>query len=161
MDGARRRLRAELRELFARDRAQLLPALHHLQHTHGYLPDWALEVVSWHLGVPASEVYGAATSYSELRTMKPGRHVIRVCTGLTCRVSGSDAVLGAVRERLGIDPGETTGNGPGGSVTLETTPCGFLCAAAPAIEVGGRWKGHVTPGLALRAIGALRGRGGA
>lgn len=154
LEGARRQLRTELRGLFARERAQLLPALHHLQHSYGYLPDWAMEVVSWHLGVPASEVYGAATSYSELRTRQPGSRVVRVCTGLSCRVSGADTVLDAVTGRLGIRPGETA------DITVETTPCGFLCAAAPAIEVDGTWLGRATPERALREIGTHRGEGG-
>ena len=80
----RKSLRAALRDRFPRERGQLLPALHFLQHEFGYLPDWAMEVTGWHLGVPASEVYGAATSYTELRIDKPGEHVLRVCTGLGC-----------------------------------------------------------------------------
>ena len=63
----RNTLRSELREKFPRNHGQLLPALHFLQHEFGYLPDWAMEVVGWHLGIPSSEVYGAATSYTELR----------------------------------------------------------------------------------------------
>ena len=47
-------LRAALRERVPRDYGQLLPALHFLQHEFGYLPDWAMEVVGWHLGIPAS-----------------------------------------------------------------------------------------------------------
>ncbi len=67
----RNTLRSVLREKFPRDHGQLLPALHYLQHEFGYLPDWGMEVVGWHLGIPASEVYGAATSYTELRTTPP------------------------------------------------------------------------------------------
>ena len=66
-------LRRILRETFPeRNRDALLPALHLLQHEHGHLPEWALQVVGWHLRVPASEIYGAATSYSELRIGIPG-----------------------------------------------------------------------------------------
>ena len=67
MNRERNELRATLRQKFPRNRGQLLPALHFLQHEFGYLPDWAMEVVGWHLGIPSSEVYGAATSYTELR----------------------------------------------------------------------------------------------
>ena len=137
----RNQLRAHLRQEFPRDRGQLLPALHYLQHEFGYLPDWGMEVVGWHLGVPASEVYGAATSYTELRTQKPGEHVLRVCTGLGCWMTGAGDLLGAIGQELGVHPGETTSDG---RVTVEETPCGFLCGLAPAVELDGEWQGRAT-----------------
>ena len=135
-------LRATLREKFPRDHGQLLPALHFLQHEFGYLPDWAMEVVGWHLGIPASEVYGAATSYTELRTDKPGRNVLRVCTGLSCRISGGSDIFGQVAAELKLHAGETTADG---LLTLEETPCGFLCPMAPAVQWNGAWIGRATP----------------
>ncbi len=131
----RNELRAVLREKFPRSRGELLPALHYLHHSFGYLPDWAMEVVGWHLGVPSSEVYGAATSYTELRVDKPEANVVRVCTGLGCRIAGGEALLERLRAALGDMDG----------VTGEETPCGYLCAVAPAVEVNGKWRGRVTP----------------
>ena len=138
----RESLRSALREGFPRDHGQLLPALHLLQHEFGYLPDWAMEVVGWHLGIPASEVYGAATSYTELRIPKPGAHVVRVCTGLSCRINGSKELLSSVESELRLHPGQTT---PDGSVTFEETACGFLCGMAPVLEFDGNWHGRATP----------------
>ena len=78
---ARNKLRNSLIEYFPRRRESLLPILHYLQHTYGYLPGWALEVVGWHLGVPASEVYGAATTYTELRLDEPQEDEVIVVGG--------------------------------------------------------------------------------
>ena len=139
----RNALRSTLREKFPRgDRGQLLPALHYLQHEHGHLPDWAMEVVGWHLGIPASEVYGAATSYTELRVEKPGSHVLRVCTGLSCWLNGGKELLSATESELGVLPGHTTDDG---LITFEETACGFLCGMAPAVEIDGTWHGRATP----------------
>jgi NADH:ubiquinone oxidoreductase subunit E len=135
-------LRVILREKFPRDQGQLLPALHFLQHEFGYLPDWAMELTGWHLGIPVSEVYGAATSYTELRVEKPGEYVVRVCTGLGCRVNGGKELLAAAESALGVHAGETAADG---SVTLEETACGFLCGMAPAVEIDGDWRGRATP----------------
>ena len=132
-------LRRELRAKFPRNHGQLLPALHFLQHEFGYLPDWAMEVVGWHLGIPASEVYGAATSYTELRTEQPRANVVRVCTALSCLVKGSGDILSALRDEL-----------PGSDFTLEEVPCGFLCGMAPAIEINGRWRGRLDPKTAIQ-----------
>ena len=138
----RNSLRAALRQKFPRDHGQLLPALHFLQHEFGHLPDWGMEVVGWHLGIPASEVYGAATSYTELRVQKPGSHLLRVCTGLACRIAGADDLVRAVQLRLGVTLGQTASDD---TVTAEETACGFLCAVAPAVEIDGRWHGRMTP----------------
>ncbi|MDA1347576.1 MAG: NAD(P)H-dependent oxidoreductase subunit E [Chloroflexi bacterium] len=135
-------LRAILRNNFPRDRGQLLPALHFLQHEFGYLPDWAMELTGWHLGIPISEVYGTATSYTELRVEKPGGFIVRVCTGLGCWVNGGKELLAVAESALGVHAGETAADG---SVTLEETPCGFLCGTAPAVEIDGAWKGRATP----------------
>ena len=144
----RNALRRELRGRFARERGQLLPALHFLQHEFGYLPGWAMEVVGWHLGVPSSEVYGAATSYTELRTERPGETVVRVCAALSCEVAGARGILDALGDALGVpSPGETSADG---RFTLEEARCGFLCAMAPAAEFGGRWRGRLDADSAVR-----------
>ena len=146
MTSDRNTLRRDLRDRFPRDHGQLLSALHFLQHEYGHLPGWAMEVVGWHLGIPASEVYGAATSYTELRIAKPGRTLIRVCTALSCAVEGSADVLDALALKLGIQAGETSVDG---RFTLEETPCGFMCGMAPAVEIGGQWHGRIDPETAV------------
>ncbi len=151
----RENLRADFRRRFDQDRGELLPALHHIQHRFGYLPDLALEVLGWHLGIPASEVYGAATSYTELRTERPGDHVIRVCTGLSCTVSGAPRIMDAFESETGLESGGTSRDG---AFTLETTACGFLCALAPAVEVDGRWEGRVNPESVASIVGRAAAR---
>ena len=145
----RNSLRRELRAKFPRNHGQLLPALHFLQHEFGYLPDWAMEVVGWHLGIPSSEVYGAATSYTELRTEEPGETLVRVCAALPCLVSGSAAILSTLESELGVKSGQTSDDA---RYTLEEVPCGFLCGMAPAVEIDGRWHGRLDPDSALRLV---------
>ena len=123
------KLRKELREKFPRERGQLLPTLHFVQHEFGYLPGWAMEVTSWHLGIPASEVYGAATTYTELRIEKPGNHIVRICTGLACGNYGGYDILKEI----------TSTQVP--EVTIEETACGYLCGVAPCVQIDGKWFG--------------------
>jgi NADH:ubiquinone oxidoreductase subunit E len=101
-----------------------------------------MEVVSWHLGIPASEVYGAATSYTELRIEKPGQHTVKVCTGLSCWTNGAGDLLASIQSKFNMHTGSTTKDG---SFTLEETPCGFVCGLAPAIELDGSWHGRISP----------------
>ena len=132
----RNELRAILRERFPRERSQLLPALHYIQDEHGYLPGWAMEVAGWHLGIPSSEVYGAATSYTELSTSKPASHVIKICTGLGCRANGSQDLLERTKQE--IDSAKN------GNITIEEVPCGYMCAVAPVVKWDHDWIGRAT-----------------
>lgn len=143
----RNALRAELRQRFRRERGQLLPALHYVHHEFGHLPGWAMEVTGWHLGIPVSEVYGAATSYSELRIEHPGRHLVRVCTGLGCLSAGARDLLSHVTD--GVDAGPHDG-----AITVEETPCGYLCGVAPAVQVDGAWLGRADAGSVLARLKA-------
>ncbi len=140
----RNALRAELRQRFRRERGQLLPALHYVHHEFGHLPGWAMEVTGWHLGIPVSEVYGAATSYSELRIDHPGRHLVRVCTGLGCISAGARDLQSAIADGTPQD----------GGITVEETACGYLCGMAPAVQIDGAWLGRADAGTILAKLKA-------
>ena len=148
MNRERNTLRATLREKFPRNRGQLLPALHFLHHEYGYLPDWAMEVVGWHLGIPSSEVYGAATSYTELRIRKPSEHVIRVCTGLSCWLNGGRQLMAEAHSALAKGTAQDR-------VTLEETPCAYMCGVAPVAEIDGEWRGRLDSGSLGTIIGEV------
>jgi len=127
-------------QIFPREQTYLLPALQKVQEELSYLPLWALDSVSEYIRVPKSEVYGVATHYPELRLRCPGRRLIRVCTGVSCRVKGSLEVLRTLAEDLKVRPGETRADG---EVTLEEVGCCFVCSVAPVLEVDGVFKGRV------------------
>ena len=126
---------------FPRERTWLLPALQALQHRDRWLSPEALVAAAEHLRVPGSEVYGVATHYPEFRLKQPGRRVVRVCVGLSCRARGGLDVLAACERRLGVAAGETTADG---ATTLERLDCAFDCAMAPVVEVEGNHRGRVT-----------------
>ena len=135
----REELRPLLRSKFPPHRTYLLPALHFLQQEFGHLPEWALQVVAWHLRTPASVVYGAATSYTELRIQAPTGHLVRVCTGLSCWHGGGRELLAELLTAFEPETGDTT---EAGRVTVEETPCAYRCPLAPLAEVNGAWLGR-------------------
>ena len=143
----------ELLSRFPRERTWLLPALQALQHRDRWLSPAALEAAADHLRVPRSEVWGVATHYPELRLTAPGRRVVRVCVGLSCRARGGLDVLAACERRLGTPAGETT---PDGAVTLERLDCAFDCAMAPVVEVEGDHRGRMTVEAVEAILGAPR-----
>jgi NADH:ubiquinone oxidoreductase subunit F (NADH-binding)/NADH:ubiquinone oxidoreductase subunit E len=125
---------------FPRERTWLLPALHVAQHEAGWVSPEALAAIAEHLRVPLSEVYGVATHYPEVRLIKPGARLVRVCTGVSCRLTGGATLLSACETRLGIRAGDTSRDG---AVTLEEMDCAFDCAVAPVVEVDGVQVGRV------------------
>ena len=85
---------------FPRERSQLLPVLLAVQEETRWIPAWAMEEVSAYLKVPASEVHGVASSFPELRLKAPGKHILRVCTGLSCYLNGAVPVLEGLEKSL-------------------------------------------------------------
>jgi len=116
---------------FPKERTWLLPALHAVQHELRWIPAAALAEVAAHLRVPASEAYGVATHYPEFRLTEPRARLIRVCTGVSCRVRGGVELLASLRAIAGAE------------VTLEPFDCAFNCSVAPVVEVDGACHGRV------------------
>ena len=102
-----------------------MPALQRAQHAERWLSPDTLEEIAAHLRVPKSEVWGVASHYPELRLTRPGRRLVRVCTGVSCQVRGGRALLAACEQTLGVRAGQTTADG---AVTLEELDCAFACS---------------------------------
>ena len=129
-------LRRILRETFPeRNRDALLPALHLLQHEHGHLPEWALQVVGWHLRVPASE---STAPPHPIRNCASGfQHGTPLPSARAWRAgwAGGEELLAAARRELaasGDSSGDTSIN-----TSIDTTACAFICGVAPAAGVDG------------------------
>jgi len=61
-----------------------------------------------------------------------GRHVIMICDSVSCWIMGYDRMRKHLRERLGIELGETT---PDNRFTLLPIVCLGCCDHAPAMIV--------------------------
>ncbi len=136
---------------FPRERTWLLPALEAVQHAERWLAPEALEAVAAHLRVPKSEVWGVASHYPELRLARPGRRLVRVCTGVSCRARGARELLAACERRFGLRAGETAADD---AVTLEELDCAFACAVAPVVEIEHVSHGRVGAADLDRVLGA-------
>jgi len=127
---------------FPRERTWLLPALHAVQHELRWIPAGALGEVASHLRVPLSEAYGAATHYPEFRLAEPAQRIVRVCTGVSCRIRGGLDLLKALEA------------GAHSNITLEAFDCAFNCSVAPVVEVDGEHHGRVSENEVERVLGA-------
>lgn len=120
----------------------LIPLLQQLQAQYGYLPEEILEHVSERTGIPTSRMYGVITFYSLFHMEARGRHTVRACRGTACHVRGSNNVIQAAQNTLGIEDGETDEDL---KFSFETVACLGACALAPVVVVDGTYLGGVTP----------------
>lgn len=134
-------------------REQLIPILQEIQAVDGYLSEESVEIISRHLGLPASKIYGVATFYNQFRFVPKGRYHIMVCRGTACHVKGSARVLEAVQDVLKIEDGQTTRDR---IFSLEVVACMGACGLAPVINVNGEFFAKVTPMKVRRILEDLR-----
>lgn len=113
----------------------LIQVLAKAQERIGYLPRWAQVQVAEGLGLSLQDVYGVSTFYAFFSLIPRGRHKICVCAGTACYVKGTQHVLKAIKETIGIKYGQTT---PDSRYTLEIVRCIGSCGLAPAMIVDGK-----------------------
>lgn len=118
----------------------LLPILHALQKTFGYIPEAVVPMVAQALNLSSAEVHGVVTFYHDFRSEPPGHHVLKLCRAEACQACGGDVLAARAEEKLGVDVGETASNG---NVTLEAVYCLGLCATAPSAMLDGRVVGRL------------------
>lgn len=134
----------------------LLPCLHEIQHEYGWIPAQAMLEIAELLGLKPSEVYDTASFYEEYWLKPKGKHLIAVCRSIACECMNYQKITDTIREKLGIEVGETT---PDGQFTLVEVECLGSCDSAPVALFDERLHEWLTPEKALHAIEATRASG--
>jgi len=120
----------------------LLPILHALQDRFGYVDTAAVPLVADALNLSRAEVHGVVSFYHDFRKEPPGRHVVKVCRAEACQSMGCERLVTHIKQRLGIDFHETTGDR---RFTLQAVYCLGDCALSPAVMIDGELHGRVDP----------------
>ena len=132
---------AELLTRYPVKQGALLPILHLVQDELGALSLEALDWVARQIEVSPATVYGVATFYPMFRMEPVGQHHIKVCASLPCALAGCRELIAALKEKLGIEVGQTT---PDRKYTLSKTECLAACTEAPAVLVNKKLHRKVT-----------------
>jgi len=112
----------------------VIPALHILQaENNGSLTQDLMDALAVYLGMPSISVYEVATFYSMYELKPVGKHLISVCTNISCMLCGSEDVVKHLNDKLGVGFGETTTDG---KITLKEVECLGACCGAPMMQVG-------------------------
>jgi NADH-quinone oxidoreductase subunit F len=136
----------------------LIPILQAIQDHYGYLPEAALRRVCQETQITPASITGVSSFYDMFRHKPVGRHLVRVCHGTACHVTGAERVEDALRRHLKIPTGEDTD--PGGDFTVEQVACLGCCTLAPVVRMGETTFGHVIGEQAPKIVREFLGRNG-
>jgi len=141
-----------LQSLYPDPRGALLPVLQMAQETLGHLSLEAQDYVGSLFGLSAAHVHEVVTFYTLFFEEAKGRHIVSVCHNLSCHLAGAQEIIAHLRQRLGIDVGETTGDG---RVSLFSVECLCACEGAPMMQVDDRYEVNLTPEKVDRILEGL------
>jgi len=132
----------------------LLPILHGIQDTLGYIPQAAVADIAKALFLSQAEVHGVISFYHYFRETPPGQHTIHICRAESCQSMGSKQLENHAKQQLGIDFHETTADG---LFSLEPVYCLGNCACSPAITIDENVYGRVSPDAFDKLLAAHKG----
>jgi len=130
-------------------KAALLPALHMVQHEYGWITHQAMVEIGEFLGLAPADVLDTASFYEEFWLEQKGRHTIAVCRSIACEFCDHKAITDKVREKLGIEVGETTEDG---RFTLVELECLGSCGTAPVALFDEELHENLTPDQIAKVI---------
>ena len=122
-------------------RAATIEALKLVQKERGWVPDGAIYAIADVLGIPASDVEGVATFYSQIFRQPVGRHIIRYCDSVVCFINGYQTIQQALEQKLGIKPGQTTEDE---RFTLLPVCCLGNCDKGPSMMIDDDTHSHLS-----------------
>jgi len=133
-----------------RDKESTIPLLQAIQTHYRYLPDEALHRLCELTAITPAEIAGTSSFYARFRRSPVGEHVVRVCHGTACHVSGARQITEELRRYLAIPEGADTDAAR--MFTLDEVACLGCCSLAPMLIVDGHPAGKLTPATACDAL---------
>ena len=116
----------------AHRQAACTEALRIVQRERGWIDDECIRDVAEFLGMTPHELDSVATFFNLIHRRPVGRHVIRVCSSVSCWVMGYDALRDALIKHVGAPLGKTS---PDGRFTVLPHQCLGTCDCAPALMI--------------------------
>lgn len=109
-----------------------LEALAIVQHHRGWVSDDNIKELAAYLDMSPVELDSVATFYNLIFRKPVGKNVIRICDSVSCWIRGYEDIRGQIKNRLGIDLGQTTSDH---HFTMVPNQCLGTCDHAPAMMI--------------------------
>jgi formate dehydrogenase subunit gamma len=115
-------------------RGPLLPVLHEVVATHGFVHDDDLPVIADVLNLSRADVLGVVSFYHDFRRTPPSPHRVDLCRAEACQARGAEDTFAAAREQWA------------GSSEVEVGEvfCLGNCALGPSGMLDGALHGRLT-----------------
>ena len=145
----------EVRKQYPEKRSAIIPALRLAQEAHGgWLPEEAFREVADALDVTPAYCLSIASFYDMFHTEPVGRHVVEVCTNISCALVGAQQVVDAFERELGVSAGGTTEDG---EITLRLIECAGGCGWGTVVAIDNRYREPVRAEDVPAIVAELRG----
>jgi NADH-quinone oxidoreductase subunit E len=118
-----------------RKQSAVMAALAIAQDEKGWLSTDVMDFVAEYLGMPPIAVYEVATFYEMYNTEPTGKYKLTLCTNLPCALQDAAKAAAHLKQKLGVDFGETT---PDGLFTLKQGECFGACGDAPVLLINNK-----------------------
>ncbi len=113
---------ADILDRHKRREGPLLPILHDVQATFGYVSEEVIRSIAEALNLTRAEVHGVVSFYHDFKTTPDTRPVLKLCRAEACQARGVEAVAAALPQD--------------DRVKIETVYCLGLCSVGPAAMTG-------------------------
>jgi NADH-quinone oxidoreductase subunit E len=115
-----------------RKAAAMLPALHLGQEIFGACTPAVQRLCADRLGTSPARAEEVATFYVMYHTAPIGRHLVEICTNVSCCLTGGERIFEHLKAKLAVQNGGTSADG---RITLREVECLGACGTAPAMLV--------------------------
>ena len=137
---------------YATSKGALMPTLHEVQHTYGYIPWQAMVEISKVLEISAAEVADVVSFYEDYYSEPMGKNIVGICQSIACEVCGHQALIDHLNDRLGVDVHETSADG---KFTLLGIECIGACDMAPCALINGKQYNNLSVSMVDEIVDKL------
>lgn len=127
----------------------VMSTLRIVQEEHGHLNAELMDAVAAYLEMPAIAVYEVASFYSMYELNPLGKHLINVCTNISCMLRDSNKLVEHLQKKLNIQLNETTQDG---RFTLRAVECLGACVNAPMMQVDKNYHENLVTAEAVDSV---------
>jgi NADH-quinone oxidoreductase subunit E len=138
---------------YPKKEAAMLPVLCLAQQEFGHLGEEAIAYVAKILEQPPARVHGVVSFYTMLNMKPVGRHHIQVCRTLPCALRGAEKITGFLKQKLGIELGQTTSDK---RFTLTEVECLASCGTAPMMQINDDYYENLTEAKVTEILESLK-----
>ncbi|HYT55305.1 MAG TPA: NADH-quinone oxidoreductase subunit NuoE [Verrucomicrobiae bacterium] len=138
---------------YPKKEAAMLPVLYLAQQEFGHLGEEAIAYVAKILEQPPARVHGVVSFYSMLNMKPVGRHHVQVCRTLPCALRGAEKITGFLKQKLGIELGQTTSDK---RFTLTEVECLASCGTAPMMQINDDYYENLTEAKVTEILESLK-----